>query len=531
MVKLIDTFLNQPVKHKLTLMVMLITFASVVLACIAFIKYDIESTKQAMIDELMLVGDIIGKRTAPGMQFPGSENTEKAQENLYDLKSKMSVILACIYKHDGSVLVSYSQSGSAVCPQELPKVGSHIYDDYLVIHQDITTITGKVAGSIYIKSDMREINKHIAQIIIGTLILISGILLVAFFLTQQIQKIISMPVKNLTDTVQNIVQSHDYSTRAKISYKDEIGILADNFNNMVSKIQDRDQALKDANEHLEEKVKERTQELEHALKAKSNFLSNMSHEIRTPNHAVMNCSKYVELDFKEIIAKLEDCNSDTSKTELVKEALELAKGGLKSAMRIRDASTRQGNLLNDILDLSKMGEGKMEINAKVNDLKPLITKVISEHEGLYKKGEKDLQVVFNEPSINTTVMFDSERMTQVISNLLGNAIKYSEKGTITISLESTVLERDKGETPAISFSISDEGIGIPAGELESIFEKFTEGSHTKKQSGGTGIGLAICHEIITLHSGKVWAKNNKDTGSTFTFVIPREIITTKQEAA
>lgn len=532
MKNLINNFLNKPVKYKLTMMVMAITFTSLTLTCLAFIKYDIDSTKQSMIDELKLVGDIIGKRTAPGMQFIGKENKEKAEENLADLQSKKSVVLACIYKKDGALLAKYGQDNSMTCPVELPKTGSYFINNYLAIYQDINAIGDKTVGSIYIQSDMREIDQHIIQILIGMLVLMAAILSIAFILTQKIQKVISMPVKHLTDTAQEITKSKNYSSRAPRFFNDELGILSDAFNTMLTVVHESDIALKHANEHLEEKVEARTAELNHALQSKSNFLSNMSHEIRTPNHAVMNSSKYVESDLQDILVVLEEYKNSPNNIEVAIEKLfNLAKRGLKSATRIRDASNRQGHLLNNILDLSKLGEGKMEMDVKSNDLKMVIQNVITESEGLFKGGSKKLEVVFVEPVIDTKAEFDFLRMTQVISNLLGNAIKYSEQGTITISLSHSPLElKDKTQVPGMLCSISDEGIGIPPGELESVFEKFTESSNTKKQSGGTGIGLAICHEIISLHLGKIWAEHNKDKGSAFIFVIPLKKVILKEES-
>ncbi len=274
------------------------------------------------------------------------------------------------------------------------------------------------------------------------------------------------------------------------------------------------------NNNLENKVKERTLQLSHALEGKSNFLANMSHEIRTPNHAVLNCSKYVEADVRKLIEELESYRKITNNPEIVESMLNISKSALKSACRIRDASNRQGVLLNNILDLSKLGEGKMQMNMGNHDLKSLISNVIIESEGLYKGGVKTLDVVFEETPIDTTAQFDSLRMTQVISNLLGNAVKYSAQGVITFRIRNSTIDINDVKVPSLECSISDEGIGIPPDELESVFEKFTESSATKKQSCGTGIGLAICQEIISCHHGKIWAENNKDKGSTFIFSIP-----------
>jgi two-component system sensor histidine kinase ChiS len=493
----------------------------VFIVCLAFIRYDIKSTKKSVIDELLLVGDIIGKRTAPGMQFLSIINKQKIEENLHDLRSKDSIIGACIYGVDKKVFTTYGKKQHTICPNDMPEVGQYITNRYIVVHQEISTISGSVVGYIYIKADMSEIDKHVLQILSVTFVLMLVILFGAFLLTQRIQRLISIPVQNLTSTVQKIIKDNDYSSRANILYKDEIGTLGKLFNKMLRKIQNRDIELRVINEHLEDMVTERTQELEKALQAKSNFLSNMSHEIRTPNHAVMNCSIYVDSFLQEIISNLNQLKENITADKLIEDTANLVQEAYEFNLRVRSASERQGHLLNNILDLSKMGEGKLETNMQPNELLKVVNSVLAESEGLYKNGIKDIEVVFNEPKIDTTAEFDYQRMTQVISNLFGNAVKYSPSGTLTLSIKNKSIEIEGKKVSGLMFSIADQGLGIPSGELESIFEKFTEGSHTKQQSGGTGIGLAICRDIIELHNGRIWAKNNKGKGSCFTFVIPR----------
>lgn len=527
-----EWFLNLPVRRKLTVMVMGITFTSVSLTCAAFISYDIYFTRQSLVNELVLVGDIIGKRTAPGLQFPslGDEFKEKATQNLQDLQSKDSIVLACLYKTDGTILARYAHGDDLPCPSPPPPLGDNLTRKLLSTHQEIHAINGQLVGSILLEADMRDVNQHLWQFSEGILILMAGVLSVAFLLTHKIQRVISTPVRMLTNTAQKITSYGDYSTRAKHFYGDELGILVDSFNRMLEEIQQRDTKLKRINENLEDMVKQRTEELEKAMRelekallAKSNFLSNMSHEIRTPNHAVMNCSKYVEFDLQAAIEKLQSFGQAKRVIEVVeglKEVLDVLNDCLDSTTRIRQASNYQGYLLNNILDLSKLGENKMEFDMQYNNLSEIVENTVSENEGVFK-GQKDLKIIFTEPAIDTKAEFDRGRITQVVNNLLGNAIKYSKQGTITITLDKATFKgKNNRKVTGIAFRIADQGIGIDPNELESIFEKFTESSRTKNQSGGTGIGLAICKEIIDAHKGRIWAENSKEGGSVFTFAIP-----------
>ncbi|MCD6034551.1 MAG: hypothetical protein K0R63_292 [Rickettsiales bacterium] len=522
MKKLLTAFLNKPVKFKLTMMVMLITSMSVILACIAFLKYDIESTKQGMIDELELVGEIIGKRTAPGMQFIGAENKEKAEENLRDLQSKTSVILACIYKEAGGVLASYIPNDSIACANTLPTLGIYTEGDYLIVHQLITAVNGKTVGSIFVKADMREVNKHVIQIIIGTFILMIVILLIAFALTQQLQKIISGPVNNLINTVHSITQNSDYSARAQVLYTDEIGQLADSFNFMMNEIdisqgqlEEMTNQLRHTNTNLERLVSDRTRDLQFTIERlekanddKNLWISNMTHEIRTPIHGMKMFSKFgvdalgwaikgeKEADLKQYSSFFEKCHQ---------------------------AANRLNYLIEGILDLSKMNAGKMNFHYEECLIYDILR--ISHDELQHKWLPKNITVKFEPGDMpDFRITCDKNKMIQVVTNLLGNAIKFSpENGQITIRVTEKVHKFFNGNIDAIDVSITDQGMGIPAGEEEKIFETFVQSSKTYDGSGGTGLGLSISREIIRAHNGEVKAYNNPEgePGCTFLFWVAK----------
>jgi signal transduction histidine kinase len=228
--------------------------------------------------------------------------------------------------------------------------------------------------------------------------------------------------------------------------------------------------------------------------AKSEFLDNMSHELRTPMHAILSFARFgIKNIDKEDKAK-----------------------NLKYFTVINSSSERLLVLLNDLLDLSKLEAGRMELDIEKNNLHQVFESCLSEQETRLLERNITIKTTFDG---NCLIRFDAVRIGQVITNLLSNAIKFSPEGkTISIAISSTSIANQ----PALCFKIEDEGVGIPKDELDTIFYKFTQSSKTKSNAGGTGLGLAICKDIIALHQGKIWAENGINGGAIFQFDIPSD---------
>jgi len=223
---------------------------------------------------------------------------------------------------------------------------------------------------------------------------------------------------------------------------------------------------------------------------KSEFLANISHELRTPTHGILSFSSF---GIK---------NSHTGSRNKMNQYFS----------NIQISGQRLLALLNNLLDLSKFDAGKMTMEMNESNLNELVSICVREQsqqldDGLIKVRHKDKE----SPVLGN---FDKIRLSQVISNLLTNAIKFSPELT-TISIETNLAEGQ------LSFSIEDQGVGIPLGEFNSIFDAFVQSSKTKTGAGGTGLGLAICKQIIDGHEGQIWAKNNESDGACFYFVIPQ----------
>lgn len=265
--------------------------------------------------------------------------------------------------------------------------------------------------------------------------------------------------------------------------------------------------LRQHRDHLQDLVNERTASLDKALtqaraanQAKSEFLANMSHELRTPMHAIIG---FVELGHKRAAAA-----SDPKIAQYFQ--------------RIDESGQRLLGLIDELLDLSKMDAGHMQLHPAEFNMRDLVMQVADQLDSLLTARKLKIEVVCHTDSLLVTA--DPGRISQVFCNLFSNAIKFSPEGaTIRIEFASAELPlgrraRDAGMQPALSIRVIDQGMGIPEDELECIFEQFVQSSATKTGAGGTGLGLAICRAIVAQHRGTIVAHNNH-TGNGASFVV------------
>jgi len=239
------------------------------------------------------------------------------------------------------------------------------------------------------------------------------------------------------------------------------------------------------NKSLENQVSERTLELNKALAVKNEFLNNISHEIRTPIMA-----------FSMAASALTEHWDDLSE----KDKFKMADNVAKSAQRIK-------NLSMHLIAATKLQEGARVLNLQEISLSNLINNFIDEAIALYTK-EKNIKIKFDAPC-DYIIKADPESFTQILRNLVTNAIKYSPKNsTISITFQ------EEGQSQ-VRIAVSDEGVGIPTDELEEIFTPFGQSSRTKTGAGGVGLGLDIARKIVEVHGGKIWAENNDKKGASF----------------
>lgn len=252
-------------------------------------------------------------------------------------------------------------------------------------------------------------------------------------------------------------------------------------------------------------MEDRTHELndatlvaEAANVAKSAFLANMSHELRTPLHGILSFAKFG----MEKLGQVDDARIMTYFSQ------------------INTSGERLKVLLNDLLDLSKLEAGKMEMHFDNIDMKEIIKGCVAEQEAVLKLNDLIVSYVFE---ISSPELYcDPVRIGQVVMNLLSNAIKHSPKGGENrISVTPDKLQiREEQTVEAVLTTISDQGRGVPKGEEEAVFNKFVQSSNDHFANAGTGLGLAICRELIEAHKGRIWCENRTAGGANFYFILP-----------
>jgi signal transduction histidine kinase len=242
-----------------------------------------------------------------------------------------------------------------------------------------------------------------------------------------------------------------------------------------------------------------------ANRAKSEFLANMSHELRTPLHAI--------LSFAGIGA------GKAAQKDFSAQALG------QYFNRIATSGTRLMALLNDLLDMAKIEAGHLQFDMAQRDVAAITNDILAEIGVLARA--RGVAVTFEVTAADRTAWCDTLRIGQVIENLLSNAVKFTPAGKrIVVTLSAADLPPGPGSStddarPALQLTVADEGVGIPDGELDAVFDKFFQSSKTRSDGGGTGLGLAISREIVAAHGGTLTAANNAAGGATFVMALPR----------
>ncbi|GIV97471.1 MAG: hypothetical protein KatS3mg057_2128 [Herpetosiphonaceae bacterium] len=314
---------------------------------------------------------------------------------------------------------------------------------------------------------------------------------VGLFMTARI----SQPIGLLTRAAVKVAGG-DLSQQVTIPQRNEMGVLATVFNTMTNE-------LKQIHEDLEQRIIARTAELakateeaqaaraaaEEANRLKDRFLANMSHELRTPLNSIINFSYILQTGMRG------ELNED-QKDYLT---------------RIYDSGEHLLGLINDILDLAKIEAGRMDLFKEPLKLPELVRGVMSTATGLLKDKPVELRQELA-PDL-PQVMADRTRIRQVLLNLLSNAAKFTDRGSITVHAAQ--------EGEYVVLSVSDTGIGIPPEHLDHIFEEFRQiDGEANRRYEGTGLGLAICRRLVEMHGGQVWAESTVGEGSTFFFTLP-----------
>lgn len=480
---------NLTVKNKILVIVISSIILSLITAFFLFAIYDRQSFKQAMIEELTVLSDVIAKRSSAALLF---QDERAAGANLESLSVKENIIVSCIYNANKQVFASYSrdQSDGYSC-SSLPSEGDEIYTN---IKGDISILvnpiffSGRKLGWIYIAASMDKLQERMRQLLlIGTMIFMTAGV-IAYLFAARVQRYITQPLINLQLVLRTITKSRDYSLRAKKESEDEIGNLVVDFNRMLHTIQEANLRLGEAVEELRsQKLESDTKAVgaEEKTKAIKEFFAGVSHDLKQPLSAI-----------NLFLGVLENEKDEGKRKNFI--------------AKVMESSKNLNSLFDELLDMSRIDQIMNDVKKSRVYLPDVISKVTQDFEVMAR--DKGLEMRSHVRPLY--VYSDATMLERVIRNLVANAVRYTQKGGILVAV------RDLGED--VSIEIWDTGIGIPEDKLESVFDRYTQLNNPEQEAvNGFGLGLSIVSRLLGAldHSLKLESRVNR--GTVFKVIAPK----------
>ena len=478
------------VQRKVMVIILITTFVALLVSVIALLSYEARAYRDFVINDLTTQADILAVNSAPALAF---KDPEAADANLALLANRTGIVAGAIYTLDGQLFSSYRQEGREVSlPVSVQLRDPHVEGDDMKLFHPVMQ-NNEVLGTVFLQADY-ELGHRIGDylLILGAIMAIS--LLVAALLSLWLQGSVTGPILAVTNVANKIVRERDFKLRAPRTTDDEIGTLVDAFNAMLGEVGQRQQDLEDSNLKLKQESDER-RNAETALRLadsrKDEFLATLAHELRNPLAPMVNALALLEAP---------DTAPDT-----VRHARAIIDRQLSHMVR----------LVEDLLDVSRISRGKLTIRKEQVDLGGVLKSAVDTVRPLLAAKDQSLSIRLPEETVY--LQADPVRLSQVFSNLLNNATKYTPPGG-RVSLAAVV------EDGTARVTISDTGRGISADTLPVMFEMFVQDTHTDlRGQPGLGVGLALAKRLIELHGGTIEAASEGNgQGSTFTVRMPTD---------